>query len=488
MPIDYGRLVSRTWEVFSRNRVLWLLGLIIALTSGGFNSQFNYSTSSNNVTEIRDFFDQYGGLLLTLGCIALIVGIIFTFIRAAGEAALIAATDHIERTREQPSFSAAWGLGWPKMFPVWLFNLVFGILIAILFLIFLVPLFLLFGASIGAAISASSNGDTSGANAIGGALGLLCLCGCISLLILIPLSIILGLAREYGVRAVVLDNEGPVQAIGTGWQMVRANPGPSFVVFLITVAVGVIASVILAPVALFIGVPMMASLGINNGQFSLPTLLILGVLLWLISAAVGTFTTSFQSVLWTLLYRNRRQMPGSELAPAGMMPPGGGTPYGAPYGAAPPYTPTGSPPPYTPPAGSPPPYTPPAGSPPPYTPPPGSALPYSPPAGSPPPYTPPAESPSAYPPPAESSSAYPPPAESSSAYTPPAYTPPAYTPPSYTPPAESSGTIQYGAPPPYTPPPGETRPIPPPPPESERGPSGPLPDDRARGPEGGSGT
>jgi hypothetical protein len=518
MPIDYGRLVSRTWEVFSRNRVLWLLGLIIALTSGGVNTSFNYS--SNNSSEFQDFFQRYGGLLLGLGCVALIVGIIFTFIRAAGEAALIATTDHIERTHEQPSFAAAWGLGWPKMFPVWLFNLVYGILIVILILIFLVPIFVLFGASIGAIASSTGNGGSGDNGAIGGAIGLLCVCGCIALLILIPISIILGLVREYGLRAVVLENEGAFQAISTGWRMVRANPGPSFVAFLITVAVGIIASVILAPVLAILGVPMITAMGFNNGQFSLPAVVFLGALLWLVSAAIGTFTTAFESVLWTLLYRNRRQMPGGELAPVGIMPPGGG----APYGAAPPYTPAGSPPAYTPPAGSPPPYIPPQGSAPPYTPA-GSPPPYTPPAASPPPYTPPPYTPPSegsstvqygapppYTPPSEGSDTarygtpppYTPPSEGSGTmqygtpppYTPPSEgsgtaqygTPPAYTPPPYTPPSEGSGTAQYGTPPPYSPP-GETRPMEPPAmPETESGPTAPIPDDRSRGPESGSPT
>ncbi len=444
MPIDYGRLISRTWEVFSRNRVLWLLGLIIALTSGSFNTSF---TNNMNGSNFQDFFDRYGGLLTTLGCVAIILAIVFSFVRAAGEAALIATTDHIERTHEQPSFSAAWGLGWPKMFSVWLFSLLYTILGAIIVLILLVPVFLVFGASIAAAVNSSnSNSDTSAA---GGIIGLGCLCLCVAIIVLIPLALILGFIREYGIRAVVLENEGAFQAFGTGWRLFRANLGASIVVFLMTIVVGIIVSVVLAPVLLVVGIPMVAASGLGGGNLSVPTLLFLGVILWLLAAAIGAFSTSFQSVLWTLLYRNLRQMPGSELAPAGMMPPGGGSPYNTPYGA-PPYNPAGAPPAYTPPAGSPPPYNP-AGSPPPYTPP----------AGGPPPYSPPTSS------------------------------PPAYSPPPYTPPAGTE-TERYGAPPPYTPPytPGETRPMgtPPPAPGGETGPTGSMPDTRARGPEGGNET
>src|SRR5690349_9248806 len=112
MAIDYGRLISRTWEVFSRNRVLWLLGLIVALTAGNFSSQFNYNTSSSSGSQVQEFLNQYGSVLIGLGCVAFIIGIIFSFLGAAGKAALVATTDHIERTKQQPTFSEAWGLGW----------------------------------------------------------------------------------------------------------------------------------------------------------------------------------------------------------------------------------------------------------------------------------------------------------------------------------------------------------------------------------------
>jgi hypothetical protein len=199
MAIDYGRLISRTWEVFSRNRVLWLLGLIVALTSGNFSTNFDYNNTSGS--RVQEFLDQYGSVLLALGCGAFIIGIIFSFISAAGEAALVATTDHIERTKQQPSFAEAWGLGWPKMFPVWLFNLIFGIIALVIVLILLLPFFVLFGGSIMAAIGASSSngGDDAIASAVAGALGLGCICLCVALIILIPLTIALGIARDHEV-------------------------------------------------------------------------------------------------------------------------------------------------------------------------------------------------------------------------------------------------------------------------------------------------
>ena len=188
----------------------------------------------------------------------------------------------------------------------------------------------------------------------------------------------------------------------------RANMGPTVVMVVIAIVVAVIMGIITG--ALGIGASAIATVLNPVSQRGPGAGLQIGVgLLALVMATIsllinGPFN-AFTSTLWTLFYRNRRQMPGGELVAAGMMPPGG-TPYGTPYGAAPPYNPAGGPPPYTPPAGSPPPYTPPSASPPPYTPPADSPALYNP-AGSPPPYTTPADSPPPYTQPGSSAALYP---------------------------------------------------------------------------------
>jgi hypothetical protein len=43
--MDYGQLLSRAWDVVWNNKWLVVLGLVVALSSGGSNggSRFNYS-------------------------------------------------------------------------------------------------------------------------------------------------------------------------------------------------------------------------------------------------------------------------------------------------------------------------------------------------------------------------------------------------------------------------------------------------------------
>ena len=444
MPIDYGRLVSRTWEIFSRNRVLWILGLIAALASGSTSSlNFNQSTgssSSGDLPNFAPFWEQWGGLVIGLGCGLIILAIVLSFVNAAAEAGMIATVDHIERTGEQPTFGAAWGMGTRKMLSLWLLNLVIGLIIFVIVLILIVPVIVLFAGTIAAAVG--SGGDDAAA----GAFLLACLCICGLVLVLIPLLIALNLIQLLAQRAVVLENQGVFEAIGTGRTILSANRGPTLVAWLIALVVGFIEGfaglIVLLPVSLIFILPAMGVLmdptNITFDDFPWPLLLIGIVVLWVLTGLIGALFRALTSTLWTVYYRNRRQMPNSDLTPAGMLPPvgPGGSSYGSPYGPAP-GSPYGAPPPAYPPA---------QGAPPSYTPP---------------PYT-------------------PPPATPGSPYS----TPQDTTNMGYTPPP--TGGVQYGSP--YSSP---TTPMPPlgtPPSGPADAPPSPPPDDRARGPEGGGGS
>src|SRR5438552_3354822 len=115
IAIDYGRLISRTWEVFSRNRVLWLLGMIAAFGAASGNFNFNSGTSGQtNPYSGGDMQELVARLLPLFGlviCDGLILALVLSFVRAAGEAGLIASTDQIERSGQQPMFGQAFALG-----------------------------------------------------------------------------------------------------------------------------------------------------------------------------------------------------------------------------------------------------------------------------------------------------------------------------------------------------------------------------------------
>src|SRR3712207_9352302 len=133
--MDYGRYVTRVWEVFSRNRVLWWLGMVVALLSGvismmsiglpfmliGVFADAAFLPDEPSV-DFATFLAQWGGFIGTVGCVTVILSFILSFVSAAGGAALVAATDHIERTGEKLTLGAAWRVGAPRQLPGWAFR------------------------------------------------------------------------------------------------------------------------------------------------------------------------------------------------------------------------------------------------------------------------------------------------------------------------------------------------------------------------------
>lgn len=307
MSIDYGRLISRSWQITWQNRALWLLGLIIALTSGGGgSSNFNMRGSGQapfaGNMDFATFWARYGVLIIIGILLLIVIGIALTFVRAAAEASLIAAADRIERTGEQVGFGAAWRMGWPKMLRLWLLGLVTGLLIVALVMVMVVPFVL---AIVG---TANATGRADGFNAaILGAITLFC--GL--LLLLLPAILVISLLAEYAKRALVLEDQGVFQSIGTGWSTFRHNLGASLltwlIVLLIGIGVGLVTLLVLAPFA--IGGFFAVLPAIQSGTFTAGTLVLIvvgAIVLGVVAALVSAIPTAFYSVIWTELYLRLR--------------------------------------------------------------------------------------------------------------------------------------------------------------------------------------
>ena len=124
MPIDYSRFVGRGWHIFSRNRVLWLLGLVVALGTTAIAPLallgnlaplplLRQAGSTGEFPSPAALWDQWSGVLIGGSVILGVVLLALGFVSAGGEAALIATVDRIERTGQAPRFGAAWSSGCP---------------------------------------------------------------------------------------------------------------------------------------------------------------------------------------------------------------------------------------------------------------------------------------------------------------------------------------------------------------------------------------
>ena len=60
--MDYGKILKRSWNILWSYRALWFFGILIALTTAGGGSNFNYSFGGNhNSNNNQAIYQQNNG-------------------------------------------------------------------------------------------------------------------------------------------------------------------------------------------------------------------------------------------------------------------------------------------------------------------------------------------------------------------------------------------------------------------------------------------
>jgi len=347
--IDIGKIIKRSWHILWNYRVLWIFGFLLAITAGGngggssgsgYQFSGNDGTNSTNSTfqpgpfwsDLTDWFnqnisplfehpDQFVTTFIWIGVafllFILIVIAVTSIIRYPSETAVIRMVDEYEQTGTKVGFKQGWKLGWNRRaFRMWVIDLVIS-LPAFLFISLLLGLGVLFFLSV---IKGSS------ALAIGGTIAAI---GCSFLFIFsfIVLMVVLGLLRQFFVRAVALEGTGIRESFRRGWAMFTNNWKSAAMMWLVMLGVGIAYGIVgmilffllipaylvlLLPAALVAAIPAAIALGITSIFAS-------GPLAWIVAALVAipfffviilaplTLVSGwymiYSSGVWTLTYR-----------------------------------------------------------------------------------------------------------------------------------------------------------------------------------------
>ena len=349
--IDIGKILKRAWHILWNYKVLWIFGILLALTAAGgrggsnggsgsssyqFNGNNGYQgvTSSTNPTvqELNQWFQQNieplaqypaqhiatfvwigVGLLLFI----LIVSAILALIRYPSEAAVIRMVDEYEQTGTKVGFKQGWKLGWSsRAFRMWLIDLITGLPI-LLFVAILV------GTGVAVFFSVTSANHVAAVTGVVGAIG----CLFIFILAFILLAILLSLLRQFFIRTAALENTGVGDSFRQGWALFKRNWKSASLMWLVMLGIGIgfgIAGLILffllipaylilvLPAALVASIPGAIAFGITSLFSSGLLAWILGILValpffFLILFAPLTLISGwymiFESSVWTLTYR-----------------------------------------------------------------------------------------------------------------------------------------------------------------------------------------
>ena len=354
--IDIKNILKRSWQVLWNYKVLWIFGVLLALTAGGnvgsSNSGWRMPTPQTAtggftgmtperiiseaapewVRQLVDWFikdvepvflnpEQHIGTFIAIGAILLlvilVVSVIAAFVRYPAETAVMRMVDGYETDGNKLRFRQGWKLGWNRRaFRLWLIDLILSLPV-----VFLISLII----AVGLVVFMPSFGTSQapGTAAIVSAIGL----GFLTILLLIVAAVFLTVVRNFFARAAALEGLGVRESFKYGWGMFKRNWKSAGLVLLVMVGVSIAVGiaglilffllipaylVMLIPAVLASVVPALIAYGIASIFTSGPlawviaTLAVIPVFFVVLFAPLMLFNgwyKIFQSNVWTLAYR-----------------------------------------------------------------------------------------------------------------------------------------------------------------------------------------
>jgi hypothetical protein len=296
--MEYGKVLSRAWEITWRWKVLWILGFLAALGSGGGGgggSSYSGDTNQWGYTFQR-VPTEIWVLIAGIACLAILIGIAIWVISVIARGGLIAGVQQVEE-EGSTTFGSAWRVGVKRFWTLFGISVLTALPILILVVVGIVVFALLIAGTVGAVDRAAE---------IGGAIGgiTLALCGGVFCCGMVILGIVLDQIRKYAERAAILEGLGWIDAFKRGWEVLKNNIGPTLVFWFIFLVIGLVLVIFVGGGAFVVAAPLAAIFSNTNpGAWVIAPLCCGGLLAFIIFALIGSIVETFTSATWTLAYR-----------------------------------------------------------------------------------------------------------------------------------------------------------------------------------------
>ncbi|MCJ7513878.1 MAG: hypothetical protein MUO23_13045 [Anaerolineales bacterium] len=280
--MDFGEVLTRTWQITWRYKGLWVLGLLAGCGTGGGGGgggggSSSYTTPGQQLGGIEQrLLEIPVWVWVVVAVLALILLLVFLVLGIIGTGGLIAGFRQADEGRDV-TLGQAFRLGMKSFWLLLGFRLLLGLFGILLALILVV-----------AAV---------------GSLGF-----CLVPLICLGLPLVFGLGVYVSLCQVSLidDDQRTMAAFRRGWEVLRVRPGPALLMGLILIGGGLVVSLILAMPILLLLVPLFLALSSPEQSGMAGGLLISGLcflgylpVLLLVNAVVQTYLNG----AWTLTYR-----------------------------------------------------------------------------------------------------------------------------------------------------------------------------------------
>ncbi len=303
--MDIGRVLGRAWEITWRWKALWVLGLLAALGSGaGGSSNVIYSGDAGEWAGHPGMGVQVPpemvGVLVGVGCLALLIGIALWVLSLIGRGGLIAGVQQVEE-EETMTLSQAWRAGVSRFWTLFGLSVLASLPILLLVLVGVVAAVAMIvgGVVLGEAFESGAPAWIMLSIAFFG--GLCC--------VAVPVGIVLEQIRIYGERAAILEGLGWIDAFKRGWEILKANLGTTIILWLIFLVIGLILAGLIFGTMLGVSLPLVGIFSqVDPGAWILVPICFGVILAAIIGALVGAIVQTFTSAAWTLAYREMTGM------------------------------------------------------------------------------------------------------------------------------------------------------------------------------------
>ncbi len=297
--LNFGEILTRSWKIIWKYKILWLFGLLASLGAGGGNggggSNFNFNSrngqnpftgpnTQNMPLWAQRMMESIGIWLPILILLILVLIAVLIVLNTFGRIGLYRGAWLADEGAERLTLNQLWQAGKHYFWRVFLLILLIWALSLTLGLIIIIP--------------------TVGLTLLTFGIGLICLIPllCVLAIFLWALTILADMA----VIAIVNEDLGVINSIRRAWAVFTARPADVIIMALILWIGGLVVGLIIGLPVLLIAAPILGSIFLQSQQ-ALRGGMILSIVLFLIYLPVLLFAESlvqsYLSTAWTLVFR-----------------------------------------------------------------------------------------------------------------------------------------------------------------------------------------
>lgn len=312
---NFVDLLKRAAVLWWRTKVLWPLGMLAAFvghgdTSAGGNVNVSQQISGDSQADpppwladllehplVRSFLDNPWPYVIGFVVVAIVLALLAALVGALAHGAMIRAADVADQGY-RATLGDALGVGAARTGPIFLINLILALPLILAVFVFAAAI----GFGVAGIIGATQGGGQPESGPLIASLIGLIFCGLGLFLLILVVSALLGVWSRVAQRVCVIEVKGPVASLGRAWGLIRRNLGLTLLTWLLQGVLGGVVSFVLAVPALALAIPAVFAIA-RGDAFPVGLIVALVVYALLAGILVGGLLTSFNSAMWTVMYR-----------------------------------------------------------------------------------------------------------------------------------------------------------------------------------------